>query len=168
MKQKFIKAYMQTAKIFADLSTAVRLKVGAIVVKDNRIISIGYNGTPAGWDNNCEDKIWDTDSGGWLSLEEIFEQYPYEEYNADAKQVVRYKLKTKPEVIHAEMNAISKLARDGESGHGAYMFITHAPCLQCAKSIYGAGISEVFYDVEYRTTEGLDFLQKAGIKTTKV
>ena len=66
------------------------------------------------------------------------------------------------------MNAISKLARDGESGHGAYMFITHAPCLQCAKSIYGAGISEVFYDVEYRTTEGLDFLQKAGIKTTKV
>ena len=168
MKQKFIKAYMQTAKIFADLSTAVRLKVGAIVVKDNRIISIGYNGTPAGWDNNCEDKIWDPGSGGWLSPEEIFEQYPYEEYNADAERVVRYALKTKPEVIHAEMNAISKLARDGESGHGAYMFITHAPCLQCAKSIYGAGISEVFYDVEYRTSEGLDFLQKTGIKTTKV
>ena len=158
---------MQTAKIFADLSTAQRLKVGAIVVKENRIISIGYNGTPAGWDNVCEDKIWDTGSGGWLSPEEIQEQYPYEEFHPDSQRMVRFKLKTKPEVIHAERNALDKLAKGSEGGQGAYMFITHAPCLECAKSIFGAGISNVYYDQQYKTTEGVDFLHRCGITVNK-
>ena len=170
MKEKFIKAYMQTAKVFAELSTAVRLKVGAIVVKDNRIISIGYNGTPAGWDNTCEEIEW-CNAGGWLSPEEIEEGWPYTGTYVDAngnEMQGRYRLKTKPEVIHAERNCLDKLARGNEGGHGAYMFITHAPCLECAKSIYGAGIAHVFYDKEYRSEDGLNFLQKSGVKITKI
>lgn len=171
MKEKFVKAYMKTAKIFADLSTAEKLKVGAIVVKDNRIVSIGYNGTPAGWDNTCEDKEWMGNVGGWLAPEEMKEGWPYEgTYTDSAGNVMsgRYRLKTKPEVIHAERNALDKLARDNEGGNGAYMFITHAPCLECAKSIFGAGIKEVFYSEEYRSIEGLEFLKKCNINTTKV
>lgn len=170
MKEKFVKAYMKTAKIFADLSTAEKLKVGAIVVKDNRIISIGYNGTPAGWDNVCEDVEW-CSAGGWLSPEEIEEGWPYEGTYTDSSGNVmrgRYRLKTKPEVIHAERNSLDKLARDNEGGNGAYMFITHAPCLECAKSIFGAGIKEVFYSEEYRSVDGLEFLKKCNINTTKV
>lgn len=170
MKEKFVKAYMKTAKIFADLSTAKKLKVGAIVVKDNRIVSIGYNGTPAGWDNVCEDVEW-CSAGGWLSPEEIEEGWPYEgTYTDSAGNVVsgRYRLKTKSEVIHAERNSLDKLARDNEGGNGAYMFITHAPCLECAKSIFGAGIKEVFYSEEYRSVDGLEFLKKCNINTTKV
>jgi dCMP deaminase len=170
MKEKFVKAYMKTAKIFADLSTAEKLKVGAIVVKDNRIVSIGYNGTPAGWDNVCEDVEW-CSAGGWLSPEEIEEGWPYEgTYTDSAGNVVsgRYRLKTKSEVIHAERNSLDKLARDNEGGNGAYMFITHAPCLECAKSIFGAGIKEVFYSEEYRSVDGLEFLKKCNINTTKV
>jgi len=170
MKEKFVKAYMKTAKIFADLSTAEKLKVGAIVVKDNRIVSIGYNGTPAGWDNTCEDVEW-CSGGGWLSPEEIEEGWPYEgTYTDSAGNVMsgRYRLKTKPEVIHAERNSLDKLARDNEGGNGAYMFITHAPCLECAKSIFGAGIKEVFYSEEYRSVDGLEFLKKCNINTTKV
>lgn len=170
MKEKFIKAYMQTAKTFADLSTAVKLKVGAIVVKDNRIISIGYNGTPAGWDNTCEDKEW-CSGGGWLSQEEIEEGWPFEGTYVDANGNAmngRYRLKTKPEVIHAERNCLDKLARDNEGGNGAYMFITHAPCLECAKSIFGAGIARVYYSEEYRSTDGLEFLAKSGVEATKV
>jgi dCMP deaminase len=133
---------MQTAKIFAELSHARRLHVGAIVVKDDRIISIGYNGMPAGWDNNCEDKVWDKTGD--------------------------YELKTKPEVLHAESNAIAKLAKSTESGDGASMFITCAPCLDCAKMIYQSGIHEVFYGEEYRDSKGLDFLYKCGINVKKI
>lgn len=170
MKEKFVKAYMKTAKIFADLSTAKRLKVGAIVVKDNRIVSIGYNGTPAGWDNVCEDIEW-CSGGGWLSPEEIESGWPYEgTYIDSAGNLVtgRYRLKTKPEVIHAEMNSLMKLARDNEGGHDAYMFITHAPCLECAKGIYGAGIKKVFYREQYRSTDGIEFLKKCDIPIIKV
>ena len=142
MKQKWIEAFMDTAERFAQLSSAKRLKVGAVVVKDNRIISIGYNGMPAGWDNDCEEKIWTQDGD--------------------------YTLKTKDEVIHAEANAVAKLARDGESGRDSDMFCTHAPCIHCAKIIYGAGIKKVYYRNSYRDTSGLDFLEKCSIVTTKV
>jgi len=137
MKSKFILAYMDVAERFAQLSTAKRLKVGAIVVKDDRIISIGYNGTPHGWDNNCEDIIQLSDN--------------------------TITTKTKPEVIHAEANAIAKLAKGNESGDGSIMFLTHAPCIECAKQIYGAGIKEVYYKNHYRDTQGVDFLEKCGI-----
>lgn len=131
---KWESAYMDMAGRFAQLSSAKRLQVGAIVVRDNRVISIGYNGMPAGWTNDCED-----------------------ENNV-----------TKPEVIHAEANAITKLARDGERGLGADLFCTHAPCIHCAKLIYGAGIKKVFYRETYRDTLGVDFLETAGIEVKKV
>jgi dCMP deaminase len=171
MKEKFIKAYMDVACRFAELSSAKRLHVGAIVVKDDRIISIGYNGMPAGWNNNCEDKDYmSNDAGGWLSPEEIYEQWPFEEYVVIANDhesfetTRRYRLKTKPEVLHAETNAIAKLAKSNESGMGATMFITHAPCLNCAKLIYQSGISSVLYRNSYRSNDGIEFLTKSGVK----
>jgi dCMP deaminase len=142
MQQKWIDAYMDTAERFAQLSSAKRLHVGAIVVKDDRIISIGYNGMPAGWDNNCEDVI---------------------QYSDDTVT-----LKSKPEVLHAETNAIAKLAKSNESGLGAAMFITHAPCLDCAKLIYQSGIGSVLYRNSYRDTAGIDFLEKCKINVNKV
>jgi dCMP deaminase len=143
MKTKFLNYFMDIAQRTAELSHARRLHVGAIVVKDDRIISIGYNGMPAGWDNNCEDEI----------------RYP------DAEGVT---LKTKPEVLHAETNAIAKLAKSNESGMGATMFITHAPCLDCAKLIYQSGIGSVFYREAYRDDAGSQFLKKSGIEITQV
>ena len=143
MKEKFINAYMDVAETFAELSSARRLHVGAIVVKDDRIISIGYNGMPAGWDNNCEDQTYDEDG-------------------------FHITLKTKPEVLHAETNAIAKLAKSNESGLGATMFITHAPCLDCAKLIYQSGIGSVLYMNTYRDTSGITFLERSGIKVTQV
>ena len=132
MKPKLLQAYMRTAKTFAELSHARRLHVGAIVVKDDRIISIGYNGMPAGWDNNCETEV-----------------------NGE--------LITRPEVLHAESNAISKLARSSESGDGATMFVTHAPCMECSKLIYQSGIRRVYFGSAYRDDSGIKFLKACGI-----
>jgi len=146
MKQKFRDAYMKTAETFAELSSAKRLHVGAIVVKDDRIISIGYNGMPSGWDNNCEDLIRNEQDNG----------------------IVKYTTISKPEVLHAETNAIAKLARSNESGLGSTMFITHAPCLDCAKLVYQSGISTVYYRNSYRDEVGLQFLQKAGLTVEKI
>jgi len=142
MKQKFVDAYMDVAERFAKLSSARRLHVGAIVVKDDRIISIGYNGMPSGWDNNCEIEI--------------------------TQPIGRVDLISKPEVLHAETNAIAKLAKSNESGMGATMFITHAPCLDCAKLIYQSGISSVLYRNSYRDTGGITFLEKSGITVEQV
>jgi dCMP deaminase len=142
MKEKFIDAYMDVADRFSRLSSAKRLQVGAIVVKDDRIISIGYNGMPSGWDNDCENIIQHSDD--------------------------TTSLKTKPEVLHAESNAIAKLARSSESGDGATLFVTHQPCMECAKLIYQSGIKEVYYAHPYRLNDGLDFLQKSNINVTKV
>ena len=148
MKPKLLDAYMKTAETFAECSTAIRLHVGAIVVKDDRIISIGYNGMPSGWDNNCEDEI-----GSVMD---------------DNGNVYEARLKTKPEVLHAETNAIAKLAKSNESGLGATMFITHAPCLDCAKLVYQSGINTVYYRNSYRDENGIQFLEKAGVKIEKV
>ena len=133
---------MKTAETFAELSHARRLHVGAIVVKDDRIISIGYNGMPAGWDNNCEDTVQHSDD--------------------------TITLKTKPEVLHAETNAIAKLAKSNESGLNASMFITHAPCLDCAKLIYQAGIKRVVYGTAYRDINGVEFLKNSGVVVDQV
>jgi len=170
MKEKFIHAYMDVAKRFAKLSSARRLQVGAIIVKDDRIISQSWNGTPAGWDNNCEDVEW-CSAGGWLSPDEIYEGWPYEGEYLDGQGNVmqgRYRLVTKPEVLHAEMNALGKLAKSNDSGKDASLFLTHAPCMECAKSIYQAGIKEVYYDTMYRSLDGVDFLTKCGVTVTKV
>ena len=113
MKEKFVNLYMDWARRCSELSHARRLHVGSVIVKDDTVISYGYNGMPAGWDNNCEDIIVDGISS---------------------------QLKTKPEVLHAESNAIAKLAKSSNSGQGADMFITHSPCLDCAKLIYQSGL----------------------------
>ena len=155
MPNKIDIAHMNAAEGYAKLSYAKRLKVGAIITKDDRVISIGYNGTPAGWDNDCEDVIRETftyviDKGG-------------EEYEG-----ATVGLKTKPEVIRAESNAIGKLARSSESGEGSSMYITHAPCFDCAKLIHVAGIKKVFYREAYRSTEGIEFLNKSNIEVEKI
>jgi dCMP deaminase len=162
MKQKWIDAFMDTAERFAQLSSAKRLQVGAVVVKDNRIISIGYNGMPSGWTNECEDKVY-VDS----PLEESMLYQSKVHVYLDANKKV-YELKTKDEVIHAEANAIIKLARDGESGNGSSLFCTHAPCIHCAKLIHGAGINTVYYRNSYRDEFGIDFLNKCKIEVNKV
>ena len=142
MKQKYIDLYMDWALRSAQLSHARRLQVGAVIVKDDSVISYGYNGMPAGWDNNCEDEI------------------------IDDKWTVT--LKTKPEVLHAESNAVAKLARSANSGSGADIFITHAPCLDCAKLIYQSGISSVYYRNSYRDDSGVEFLKKSGIEVKQI
>lgn len=169
MKKKFVDYFMDVAERTSQLSYATRLKVGALIVKDDRIISIGYNGMPTGWDNNCEDKEW-CSAGGWLSAEEIEEGWPYEGTYLDSEGNImqgRYRLKTKPEVLHAETNAISKLARSNEAGDNSVMFCTHAPCIDCAKLIYQSGISRLIYRDTYRSTDGIDFLNKSGVHVNK-
>ena len=162
MKEKFVDAYMDVAERFAELSSARRLHVGAIVVKDDRIISIGYNGMPAGWDNNCEN----TEYVG--SDEQIPSPDEMKRLGFTGTDQGWYRLKTKPEVLHAETNAIAKLAKSNESGMGATMFITHAPCLDCAKLIFQSGIGSVLYRDAYRDTGGITFLEKSGVKVTQV
>jgi len=137
MKEKIKVAMMKTAEIFAELSTARRKKVGAILVKDGRILSIGYNGTPSGWDNNCEEEI-------------------------DGVLV------TKKEVLHAEDNCLTKVARSHDSSDRASLFVTVSPCLECAKQIYASGVIEVYYKEIYRSDEGLLFLEKCGIRVEKM
>lgn len=137
MKQKYIDLYMDWAKRTAQLSHARRLQVGAVIVKDDSVISYGYNGMPAGWDNNCEDTVYQQD--GTTAL------------------------KTKPEVLHAESNAIAKLAKSSNSGVGADLFVTHSPCLDCAKLIYQSGIRRVFFNQNYRDDSGIEFLEKSGV-----
>ena len=155
MPNKFDYAHMVAAEGYAALSSAKRLKVGAVVEKDNRIISIGYNGTPAGWDNACEDTF------------EEHSTYVIDMGGPDYPMITTH-TKTKQEVIHAEMNAIGKLAKSNESGAGATMYITHAPCFDCAKLIHIAGIKKVFYRNQYRSDEGIEFLNKCKIEVEKI
>ena len=133
---------MDIAQRTAELSHARRLKVGSIIVKEDRIISIGYNGMPAGWDNNCENELH--------------------------QPVGRVDLVTKPEVLHAETNAIAKLAKSNESGLDADLFVTHAPCLDCAKLIYQSGIRRVFFGQAYRDTAGVTFLKNSNIQVEQI
>lgn len=141
MKDKFVNFFMSVAEQTAQLSYARRLKVGAVIVKDKNIISFGYNGTPAGMDNNCEEELLNEDG-------------PY--------------LLTKLEVIHAEANAICKLARQGNSGQDSTIFLTHAPCIECAKLIIQSGIKSIYFKYPYRTNDGINLLHKAGININKV
>jgi len=142
LKQKYIDLYMDWARRAAELSHARRLQVGAVIVKDDTVISYGYNGMPAGWDNNCEDEVYQQDGTAGL--------------------------KTKLEVLHAESNSIAKLAKSTNSGLDADIFITHAPCLDCAKLIYQSGIRRVYFGQAYRDNSGIEFLQKSGITVNKL
>lgn len=122
--------YLRMARIWAENSYCERRKVGALIVKDKMIISDGYNGTPAGFENVCEDENH----------------------------------LTKPYVLHAEANAITKIARSGNNSEGATLYVTDAPCIECSKLIIQSGIKKVFYTRQYRLTDGIDLLQRAGIE----
>lgn len=137
MKPKFQKLYNNIAHEVAKMSHARRLQVGAVIVKDDRVISMGYNGMPAGWENNCES----TQEDGTL--------------------------KTRPEVLHAESNAVSKLAKSNDSGDGADIFVTHAPCMECSKLIFQSGIRRVYYSQDYRDDSGIKFLKQSGVEVIK-
>jgi dCMP deaminase len=141
MKDKFVKLYIDWAHRVAELSHARRLKVGAIVVKDNHV-TYGYNGMPVGWDNDCENIV------GYSGGEPVY--------------------KTKPEVLHAESNAIAKLAKSNESADGADLFVTHSPCIECAKLIHQSGIRRVYFGTHYRDDSGIRFLEKSGVEVTQV
>lgn len=142
LKDKFQKAHMRAAEVYAELSSARRLHVGCVIVKNDTIIGIGYNGMPSGWDNNCETETYIDD----FHIEMV----------------------TKPEVIHAEANALAKVTKSTNSSEGAHLFVTHAPCLDCAKQIYQAGISHVYYRNNYKSEVGLDFLQKCNVHIKRV
>jgi dCMP deaminase len=134
---------MKAAQVYAELSTAVRLQVGCVIVKDNTIIGIGYNGMPSGWDNVCETVKFKDFTGTVL-------------------------MKSKPEVLHAETNAIAKVSRSSNSTDNADLFVTHAPCLECAKLIYQSGIKSVFYRDTYRSEEGIKFLEKCNVEVKQI
>ena len=131
------RAYLDMASRWGQLSKARRKKVGCLIVKDGAIISDGYNGTPRGFDNHCE----------------------FEPRNHLDTELI-----TKPEVLHAESNAITKLAKSTQSSHKSTMYITISPCLECSKLIIQSGIKRVVYKEFYRNDEGLEFLQKANIE----
>ncbi len=131
---KFDSRYIEMASIWAKNSYCKRRQVGALIVKDRMIISDGYNGTPSGFENVCEDE-----SGA-----------------------------TKPYVLHAEANAITKVAKSGNSSLGSTLYVTAAPCVECAKLIIQAGIRRVVYRDEYRLTDGVDLLTRAGIEVYKI
>ena len=161
MKDKFIPMYMTIAETVAQQSSAKRLQVGAIIVKEDRVISIGYNGMPTGWTNDCENTLFvlDEDCQGTDMVNLGYTKSSNGNW---------FKLVTKPEVIHAEANAIAKLARCTESGDGSTMFLTHAPCIHCAKQIYTAGIKSVYYRNAYRDTDGINFLKSCQIEIEQV
>ena len=142
MKQKFVDAHMAAAEVYSKLSSAKRLQVGCVVVKDNTIIGIGYNGMPSGWTNDCEDVIQLSDD--------------------------TVELKTKSEVLHAETNALAKIAKSTNSSEDASLFVTHAPCLDCAKLIYQSGINSIYYRNSYRDEKGIDFLKHCKVEVSKV
>ncbi len=127
---KFDQRYLEMARIWAKNSYCTRRQVGALVVKNNMIISDGYNGTPSGFENVCED-----DNGV-----------------------------TKPYVLHAEANAITKLARSNNNSDGATIYITASPCIECAKLIIQSGIKRVVYGEKYRLMDGIELLERAGIE----
>ena len=146
--------YADIADKVAELSHARRLKVGAVIVKDDRILSYGYNGMPKGFDNNCENEI--------AKEEECLLDVGGPPYIIKTISYV-----TKPEVIHAEINAIAKVAASSDSTKGATIFITHAPCADCAKMIIASGIEKVYYETDYRDETGINMLKSAKIEVLK-
>jgi len=142
-QNKLDKVYMKMTETWSTLSYAKRLKVGALIVKDGAIISDGYNGTPSGFENECEEPVYSEDN-----------------------TLIKYQ--TKWYVLHAEANAILKLARSTQNSEGSTLYLTYSPCPECSKLIFQSGIKRVVYKNEFRNTTGLDFLRKAGVELKKI
>ena len=138
--------YMDIAERISQMSHARRLQVGSVLVQNDLIISYGWNGMPAGWDNNCED--------------DVVEDY--------GKPSAYLSIRTKPEVLHAEANCLMKVAKTTNSSLGSTLFITHAPCLDCAKLIHQSGVKSVYFKHIYRNGEGVAFLKKCGVDVTHI
>lgn len=155
--KKFDDKYMQIAKLWALNSHAIRAKVGALIVKDNMIISDGFNGTPTGMSNTCEKVTC-------LFHENRNDCASYQLDELACVQCQNAKLETLPTVIHAECNAITKLARSTQSSEGSTLFVTLSPCVECAKMIIQSGIRRVVYEQKYRKDDGLKLLEEAGIE----
>ena len=145
--ERYINLYMDIAERISKMSHARRLQVGSVLVQNDSIISHGWNGMPTGWDNNCEHEVVD-DFG--------------------STEIVQTKLKTNPEVLHAEANCLLKVAKTTNSSFGSTLFITHAPCIECAKLIHQSGVKFVYYKYTYRSNDGLEFLKKCDIGVEKV
>ena len=143
-----IQTHLRVAQEYAGLSKARRLKVACLIIKDNRILSIGINGTPSGFDNRCEDCIYHC--------------------IGTCGHDVNNELITKSEVIHSEQNAISFSAKHGISTNNCIMVLTHSPCFECAKLIIQSGIKEVYYGEQYRITDAIDFLKNCNVKVYKI
>ena len=154
-QQELDLAYLSMASTWSGLSKAKRKKVGCIIVKDGAIISDGYNGTPCGFNNDCEN--YRATENNTMAVD-------------DEGNIVEgtYELITKPEVLHAESNAITKLAKSTQSSEGATMYITISPCVDCSKLIIQSGIKRVVYGELYRDDKGIKLLKKANIKVSNV
>lgn len=142
-QSRYNQFYMDMADRVSQMSYAVRKKVGSVLVKNGNVISFGWNGMPAGWDNNCE--------------------FEYINPQTNVTELV-----TRPEVLHSEMNTILKIAKGPNSAEGATLYTTLAPCIDCAKAIYQSGVSEVIYDSEYKDDSGVMFLKKCGVKISRL
>ena len=155
--------YLRMARIWSENSYAIRLKVGCLVVsKDGNIISDGYNGTPIGFENVCE---YSEDKS-----REPFRDLPDERKRAYLKKISQegVKLISKPYVLHAEANAITKLARSTQSSEGATLYCTDMPCMECSKLIIQAGVKRVVYERPYRITDGEELLKRAGVEVVNI
>ena len=159
-QQKLDKTFINIAKEIGSLSHCTRSKVGAVLVKDGNVISFGYNGTPAGMDNCCENKLYvkNNIAAAFQPLERIEADYPLVDENDNFRD--RYKLVTKDEVIHAEMNAILKAAKSGNAVDGSTLYLSLSPCQNCCKLIIQSGISRVVYLEDYRDISPVIFLSK--------
>jgi dCMP deaminase len=178
-QSKLDEAYMGCARSMAIMSHAIRKKVGAIIVSEDGIIGEGWNGTPAGFDNVCEDILptahdvrYALDSQMWHCAEcnKLFasqEVIPGDSLGSSCTHIGVDRLITKPEVLHAESNAIAKVARSTNSSKKSTLYITCSPCFECSKSIIQAGIKRVVYEEEYRLLDGIDLLRRAGIEVEK-
>jgi dCMP deaminase len=174
LKNKHLQMYLRMSKAVAETSSAKRLKVGAVAVKNNMVIASGYNGLPSNMDGECEFSVFADDEHWWLfdgsqnvedgTLEKLYEkQYP--EINASNRY---YRLATKPEVRHAEHNLLLNLAKSAESSVGCTIFLTHSPCPSCCADLIDAGVAEVYYEEKFRDTSGILDLIKAGITVEQI
>ena len=154
-QNKLDERYLAMAREWSKMSHAKRKKVGCLIVKDEQIISDGYNGTPSGFNNDCEEVFYTCDERDF---------YKDQEWELDKGKEKFLKLKTKPEVLHAESNALMKLARSTNSSEGATIYCIYSPCFDCAKLIVQSGVKRFVYNETYRNTEGLDLLKKAGVE----
>lgn len=174
MKDIYKKAYMDMAIRFGETSMARRLKVGALIVNDEGIISEGCNGMPPHWPTEvCEDKVYAKDEQPWffdgeldVTANNLYSLYPSQYPLIDKRGI--YKLVTKPECRHAEIAALEKLWNKPNIAKGASIFISHSPCVNCCIKLFIAGIEKVYYRTLYRDTKGLDYLKENGVEVGQI